>query len=264
MTLEKPFKWISILTLIVVALTLALSLLSLKFPLWFYSESELILNFVPTDIVTISVGLPVVLFGLWLTMRGKDFGRQLLFAGIFAVFYNYAVYLLTLHLNGVTAVYLVILSLSAFLLFLLAQERNSDLRNSDKRRPWLPILLLSFLGIFVAVRVLIAFAAASNGNAEWAQADVALWIVDLFFASPMLISAAVLLFNRKVNRIGFSGGVLLAYGVLSLELLPFFVIQAGLAQTPVDTEAITAVGIMSLLCFGFFIPLVKKSDKAQA
>jgi hypothetical protein len=111
--------------------------------------------------------------------------------------------------------------------------------------------ILLALATLIILRQIALIAAAVASQAPVAPPELAQWIDDFAVACPMLIAVGVELWRRKALGYVGGGGLLLAYGVLSLSLMPTM-----LAVSPVDLAGVVIVGVMAALCFvpfAFFV-----------
>jgi len=71
-----------------------------------------------TDLATLFVAVPVLVLGLWTARGGSAMGRLAVVAGLLYVVYNYAIFVFSVVMNPLTAVYIAIFGLALWSLVL--------------------------------------------------------------------------------------------------------------------------------------------------
>ena len=99
----------------VIAILMAVaSLTGLLYRTVVYPTDELLESFVPTDVVNLLIGLPILLGSMGLARRGRLIGLLLWPGALFFVLYNYMVYLFAMPLNVAFLLHLTLVTLSAY------------------------------------------------------------------------------------------------------------------------------------------------------
>lgn len=114
--------------------------------------------------------------------------------------------------------------------------------------------ILLALAILIILRTVALIGAAVTSQAPVAPPELAQWIDDFAVACPMLIIVGVELWRRKALGYVGGAGLLLAYGVLALSLIPTM-----FAASPIDLAGVVIVGVMAALCFVPFAFFVRGS-----
>jgi hypothetical protein len=225
-----------------------------------YPTEELRNWVVANDIFNLVVGLPSLLVTMWLARRGKLIGLLCWPGMLFYVLYVYVAYVIGVPFGLLFLPHLVLATMSAYTLIGLVASIDGQavckrLSGSVPARTTGGILLA--LAILIILRQVALIAAAVTGGAAVAPPELAQWIDDFAVACPVLIVVGVELWRRK--PLGYIGGagLLLAYGVLSLSLVPTMV-----SASPIDVGGILIVGIMAALCFVPFAFFVRGSVRS--
>jgi len=85
--------------LLIALLTAIVSIAGLLSPDQVYPTEELQQSFVPTDVINLFIGFPILLGSMWLAHRGKLIGLSFWPGALFFVFYHYLVYIFALPLS---------------------------------------------------------------------------------------------------------------------------------------------------------------------
>jgi hypothetical protein len=120
----------------------------------------------------------------------------------------------------------------------------------------LTAVILLALGVLILFRQGALAIGALSAQTSVLPPEIALWFADLSAAVPALLLAGIFLLRKKPAGFVFGGGLLIAYGILSLALVPLMLIQAAMKHVPADIAGIAVVLVMAALClvpFAFFI-----------
>lgn len=222
-----------------------------------YPTEELRNWLVANDIFNLVVGVPLLLVTMWLARRGKLIGMLCWPGALFYVLYVYVAYVIGVPFGLLFLPHLVLATMSAYTLMGLVasidgQAVRNRLNGSVPARTTGGILLA--LAVLIILRQLALIAAAVTSQAPVAPPELAQWIDDFAVGCPAFIVVGVELWRRK--PLGYLGGagLLLAYGVLSLSLVPTMV-----SVSPIDVGGILVVGVMAALCFVPFAFFVRGS-----
>lgn len=220
-----------------------------------YPSEELVLAFVPNDIVNLVVGLPILLISMWLTSRRKLLGLLFWPGALFYVFYNYLIYVFAMPINLASLFNLFLVTISAYALIdLLALIQGTAIREalSDNVPERLAGGVLTGLGLLFLLRVIVIFIRAIINSTPLTETEMALNISD-FMISPAPIIGGILLWLRKEFGYVIGLGLLFQQSMLFIGLIAVLIIQPLLINVPFALIDVVVVFIMGLICFVPFI-----------
>lgn len=230
---------------------LAASLAGIFYTNVIYPSEELLVAYMPSDVVNLVIGLPFLLLSMIYARRGSLMGLLGWTAALFFTLYNYAIYLFGIPHGVMFLAYLGIAGLSLYALIGLVAGINKKVI-SERLHARAPARLsagvILFLGIFIAARVVGLSLQAIGSGEQVSQSELGLWIADVLVGSGSMLIGGVLLWMRK--PFGYLAGpvMLLQYVLLALGLVPVLIVQAYLTGTPVDVAGIVVVLIMASIC----------------
>lgn len=217
------------------------------------------LSFRATDFSNLFFGVPYLLIGAYLLYAQKDVWLWVVPGALFYAAYVYLPYAIALEVSVLFLAYLLVIVVSLYLIIILLASQ--DYREFDKVVLKAPVRLITgillLLGVFVALRQS-ALAVAAVLNATSATLiDRALWIDDLLLGCPPMILSAVYLIKRK--GIGYVAGpaMLLCYGVLSLSLIPYFILEKLYTRAAFQWDGSIIIIGMALLCLVPFVRFMR-------
>jgi hypothetical protein len=243
------------LSLLVALLMAVASVAALLYPTAFYPAEDLFQAFVPPDVVSLLIGLPVLLGSLSLARRGRLIGLLLWPGALLFVLYNEIVYVFALPLNLGFLLHLGQLTLSLYTLIgLTASIDGAAVQRRLARSVPERVAggVLAALGALFFLRVIVVMAGAIASQTPVLGPELALQLAD-FVVAPGMVTGGVLLWRRQ--RLGYVTGLgllfqasMLFVGLIVVLLLQPFVLDAPFA--PLD---VVVVFVLGLLCF---VPLV--------
>ncbi|HCB50392.1 MAG TPA: hypothetical protein DEP47_12950, partial [Chloroflexi bacterium] len=101
-------------SLLIAVMTAVASIAGLLFPNDIYPLDELRQSFLANDVVNLFIGLPILLFSMWLAWRGRLIGLLFWPGPLLYTVYNYLVYLFGMPFNVMYPLYLAIVTLSIY------------------------------------------------------------------------------------------------------------------------------------------------------
>jgi hypothetical protein len=224
-----------------------------------YPTDELLRSFAPSDAFNLAVGLPMLLGSMWLARRGKLIGLLCWPGMLFYVLYMYVPYVIGVPFNVLFLPYLVLVVLGAYTLIGLVASIDGDvvrqrLAGLVPARASAGILL--GLAILIIVRQIAVMVMALAGQAPVDRVELSSWIADFTVAVPLLLGGGSLLWRRQPLGYVAGAGLLLGYCVLALSVIPFMVLEARYAASPIDVAGVVVILVMVALClvpFVFFV-----------
>jgi len=245
---------------VLTGLTAGLSLLILLGSGAVYTDPELLRNFLPSDWLNLTAGVLFPAAGLILILLRRPSGLPVLSGALFHGFYLNFPYLVAVPADGLFVPRLILTAgcLSVLVGLLRVERPSPELRNRASsgavRFSGIVLILLGALVLFRQAGL--ALKAAAGGGAVL-PADLALWIDDLVFAVPAMLLSGILLLRRRPLGHTAGAAMLLAYGILSLELIPFLYIRTGLGGAPPVPGDLAVLGFMGALCLVPFFLLLR-------
>jgi hypothetical protein len=243
------------LTMIVTILLGILSLGGLIFPGEFYQSEILIQTYMTNDVINLVVGVPILLGSLWF-MRRSSVAALLIWPGaLLFVIYNYISYVIGIPIDVLTFIYLVLVLLSAFIIYDILQRVDSksvQAQLSGKVSGKLAGWFLLIFGILFILRALSMIAGPVLNQTDLPAAEAGVLAADISISILWMIGGYFLLRDKPL---GYSSGLglLFAASMLFLGLIIFLIIQPFLTTAPLNLVDIAVVAVMALI---FSIPLI--------
>lgn len=246
-------------SLIIALMVAIISIIGILYQNSIYPTENLLHSFVPNDIVNLLAGFPLLLISVLLAWRGKLIGLLCWPGAIFYVLYVYFPYIICVPFNILFLPYLILFSLSIYTLIgIIVSIDGNAVSNyvSDIVLAKISGGILIGLSVLIVLRQTGLIVNALINKALIDPQELALWIDDFSIASPAMFLGGFFLWKKKPLGYVVGAGLLIAYGVLSLGLIPFLVIQSHLKNTPIDLLAIVILAVMAVIClipFSFFV-----------
>ena len=240
-----------ILSLIVALLMSFTALGSILYQTTIYPTANLRYIFVATDVGNLLIALPLLLASLWLTYSGKIMGLLCWPGALFYVLYVYVPYLIAVPFNLFFPAYLLLIPLSGSgIIYILANIDSAAIRrqfiNQAPVRTAAGILV--GLAVLIILRQSILMVTALMNQTTVDIQELAVWIDDFAIAVPLVLISGILLWRREPLGFVTAPALLLAYGFLSIGLVPVMIIQAHSLGTAVNTAGIAVVLVMAAVC----------------
>ncbi len=225
-----------------------------------YPDNKVLISFLPSDFVNLFIPLPLLLVAMWLTKKAKTIGIIFWMSALFYIAYLYIPYLLTVPFHLIFLSYLFLVTFSVYSIIGLIVNINHEAmykRLSKDVPSRVSSIILIALSVFIILRQLTLIVTAYFHHIHVDASEIALWIADFTLACPMLILGGYLLWKRKPIGYVIGSSMLLSYGALSFGIIPHFIIQSNIGNTPIDMEGIFAVGFMAIICFIPFLYFIR-------
>jgi len=229
-----------------------------------YPTENLLHSFLANDIVNLIAGLPLLLISIGLTWRGKLIGLLCWPGAIFYVLYVYFPYIICVPFNILFLPYLILFSLSIYTLIgiIVSIDGNAVRKHvSDIVPAKISGGILIGLSILIVLRQTGLIINALINQTLIDPQELALWIDDLCIASPAMLISGFFLWKKKPIGYVVGAGFFIVYGVLSLGLISFLIIQSHLKNTPIELIAIVILALMAVICLIPFSFFVRSSNK---
>jgi hypothetical protein len=242
---------IYVLSFLIALLMVAASVTGLLYRAVIYPTDDLVQSFIPNDIVTLLIGLPILLGSMGLARRGRPIGLLLWPGALFFDLYNELVYVLAMPLNVAFLLHLTLLTLSVYTLIGLIVRIDGEavrqrLSGSVPERAAGGVL--AGLGLLFFLRVVGVLVSALTSQAPIAETEVALHVSD-FVTAPALVIGGVLLWRR--NEFGYVTGLGLLFqaSMLFIGLILFLLLQPLLTTAPFALVDVVVILVLGLICF---------------
>jgi hypothetical protein len=253
------------LSFIIAILMVAASVSGLVYRTIIYPADDLLRSFVPADVVTLLVGLPVLLGSMWLARRGTLIGLLLWPGALFYVVYNYLVYVFAMPFNVGLLLHLTLVTTSAYTLVAL-------LASIDAKRIQRHLVgavpergaggVLAGLGLLFLLRVVAALVNALVAQTPLSATELALHISDWLIA-PALVIGGVLLWRRREPGYVMGLGLLFQASMLFVGLIIALMLQPLLTAAPFVLVDVVVVFVLGLICFIPFSLFVRGAVSGQ-
>ena len=234
------------LSLIVVVLIAGSSIAGIALRASIYPTEDLRHWYVLTDWLNLCAVLPLLLGAMWLTRRGHLIGLLCWPGVLYAALYLYIPYVIAVPFGPLFLPHLALVTLSAGALLALVASIDGE-RVRERLCGAVPArvsgALLLFLGALTLVYQVALIVTALTEGTTVPASEIAPWVADLTVGGPILVVVGAQLWRRE--SLGFVGGagMLLAFGVLALGLVPGL-----LAEKPVDVAGVVMVATMAGVC----------------
>lgn len=245
-------------TLIAILMTAA-SLAGLLYPKGTYPTDELLQSFLPTDVSSLFIGVPMLLGSMWLTRGGKLVGLLLWPGALFFALYNYLTYVFAMPLNIAFLLHLALVMLSVYTLSALLASMDAKAvqqRISGAVPQRLAGGILAGLGLLFFLRATAVMVNGLSGGAPMAATELALNSSD-FLVAPAWAVCGVLLWRRKAFGYVTGLGLLFQASMLFIGLIIFLLLQPFLTAAPFALVDVLVVLVMGMVCFIPFVLFVR-------
>jgi hypothetical protein len=237
----------------------AASAIGLLYRAVIYPADDLLQSFVPTDVIILLIGLPILLGSMWLVRRGKLIGLLLWPGALLFVLYNYIIYVFAIPLSLAFLLHLTLLMLSAYTIIGLiasidGQAVQQQLTGSVPERAAGGIL--AGLGLLFSLRVVGIVVSALASQTPIAETELAPLVSD-FVIAPALVIGGVLLWRRKELGYVTGLGLLFQASMLFIGLIIFLLLQPFLTAAPFVLIDVVVILVLGLICFVPFALFVR-------
>jgi len=217
------------------------------------------LSFRATDYSNLIFGVPYLLTAAYFLYEQRDLWIWVTPGALFYTAYVYLPYAIALGSHIFFLAYVLVIVVSLYLMIiLLASHSYKDFEAELAEAPVRLIAgILLLLGLFVALRQTGFAFMVALGRASATSIDVALWIDDLVLGCPPMILSAYYLIKRKGVAYVTGPAILLCYGVLSLGLLPYFILERIYTGGEFQWDGTFIIVGMAILCLLPFARLVQ-------
>jgi len=213
-----------------------------------------------TDVVTLFLGVPILLAGIWAAGRGSTVGRMAVMAGLLYLIYNYAIYSFSVAVNPLLVVYIATLALAVWSVALTIHANTMPKSGSDglPRRTGAAVLI----GVAAVFGLLWLSQIASAALTGVVPADIEraalptnpIYALDLALFLPLCIVAAVGLYRRAPAAAEFALPMLIWLFLTSVGVVGAFVFAAAAGDEfpVVPGVLVAAIGVLTggLALFG--------------
>jgi hypothetical protein len=250
-------------------LAAAASAAGLLFPSAVYAADEFRKAFIPNDVVSLVIGLPVLLAAMALAGRGKLLGILLWPGALLFFLYNYLIYVFSMPWNAAWLAYLaLVLACGGTLILLVSAIDGKAVR--DRLAGSVPERLcggvLAVLGTLYFLLAASSIAKAVVTGPLLTDTVLAVNLADLA-VSPAWIITGVLLWRRHPRGYALGLGLLFSLSMLFVGLIFIFILEPFLSAVPfrwMDTVVILIMGAVVFVPFVLFLRGVIGGRKGKA
>jgi hypothetical protein len=235
---------------LIAILTALVSILSLLYPAVFYPTDELALNFIPTDVVILLVGVPMLLGSMWSARRGRLLGLLFWPGALFFGLYNHIAYVFALPLTWGFLAHLALTVLSIYtLLGLMACMDGNAVREHLRGSVYERLCggIVAGFGTIFLLRVLFVLVNVLAAEDSMAVTELAANVSD-FLVGPAFVFVGIALWKRKALGYMAGLGLLFQASMLFVGLIIFLLLQPMLTPTPFSLVDVLMVMVLWIIC----------------
>jgi hypothetical protein len=255
---RRNLKLIYALSLVIAVFMAAASITGILYRDAIYPTDELLQSFVPTDVVNLLIGLPILLGSMGLARRGRLIGLLLWPGALLFALYTYMVYVFAMPLNVAFLLHLTLVTLSAYTVVGLVASIDGEavgqqLTGSVPEK--VAAGILAGLGLLFLLRVIALLVSALANQTLVADTELAAHVSDVLIA-PALILGGVLLWRREAFGYVMGLGLLFQASMLFIGLIILLLLQPFLTDAAfalVDVAVIFALGLICFVPFALFV-----------
>jgi len=242
-------------SLVVALIVGGVSVAGILYPTQIYPTDEFLQTFVPTDIVKLFIGLPILLGSMWLAWRGRLIGLLFWPGALFYVVYSYLICVFALPLGWMLLLHLVLVMVSFYTLNALLATIDGEMVQRQLTGKVPERLAGGILTVFGFSFLLLATGVIINSIINLANlpiTELALQKAD-FLVTPTWLIGGVLLWRR--NALGYVVGIGLLFqsSMLMISLLVIILLKPILNAGPFVLSDFVYIFVFSLTCF---VPLI--------
>jgi len=226
----------------------------LVFPSWRYPTDALRSAFMPNDAVTLIVGLPALLGGLWSARRGHWFGRWLLAGALLYGIYNAIAVVVGLALGVWSWPDLIVVILGGLTLVRSFGRVDVPPSAPGALRRVIAAILIGLGGLFLTRAIGLLLGALSSA-APLNAPELGVAVADLV-STPLWLIAGVALWRGRALGETLGLAVFVQANLLFVGLLAVLIIQPVFTGEPfgvADFVVILAMGCVCFIPLGWFI-----------
>ena len=210
------------------------------------------------DVVNLTIGLPIILGSVFLTMGKKLIGLLLWPGALFFILYNYLIYVLAMPFNLAFLLDLTLVTLSLYTTIALVASIDGEsikTKLSGKVHEKISGSILAGMGILFLFQAGGVMIIALANQTSITGMELALHVSDFLYSPALVIGGILLLCRRNFGYV--SGlGLLFQLSMLFIGLIMFLIVQAVLMITPfalVDVVFISIMGLIGFVPFALFV-----------
>lgn len=249
--LQRDLKSATVFSIVVALLMTFASIGGLLFPRVIYPTDELRQAYLANDLVNLLIGLPILIWSMWLMRRGKLLGLLCWPGALLYTFYNYIAYVIGMPFSGFTLGFTVLVLLSAYPIIELLKSIDREtlkMRLNGSVSEKFSGGTLVFFGIgffFLAVGVVMG---ASADQASTSMTEIGVAIADIIL-STLFFVGGIFLFQRKPLGYASGMGLLFAASALFIGVILVVLLQPLLTNALFVLEDVIVLSGMALISF---------------
>ena len=242
---------IYVLSIIIAILMTGVSVAGLLYRNVLYPTDDLLRSFLPNDAVNLIIGLPILLFSMWLTRAGRLIGLLFWPGALFFVLYSYIIYIFAVPLNTAFLLHLTLVTLSTYtlvgLVAIIDREKVKHTLTGYVSERIAGAILAGF-GLLFLLRVIVVMVRAIANGVPLTETELALHTSD-YLISPAWIICGLILWQRKAFGYVTGLGMLFQASMLFIGLIVSLVLQPFLTAAKFSPVDVAVVFVMGLVCF---------------
>jgi hypothetical protein len=257
--LKRSLRPVYASSLIIAFLMAGVALAGLTFSTIVYPSDPLTLAFLPVDVVHLLVGLPILLTSMALARRDNLVGL-LCWPGILLyIIYSFITNLIGVGFGVLFLPYLLLVIFSVYTLIALTVSIDAEVVRQrlagkvPERLAGGVLVLLTCL--FILINLVNIYGTLTNLPSTGTQVQSAVMVADFAIIPAMIIGGLQLWRRAPLGYVG-GAGLLLAYSLLFVGLIPAMLFPVFYRSSPVPVADISIIIIWSLFCiipFGLFL-----------
>ena len=249
--IKNNLSYLYPISLCIAILTANVSILGFLYRDTFYPMDELVQSFVPNDVVTLCIGLPILLGSMWASKRGKLLGLLFWTGALFFGFYNSIAYVFALPFSWGFLLHLILVVLGVYSLIALVVSIDSEAIQHQLRgmvHEKMSGGIVTGFGILFLSRVIIVLGNALIAGETLSKTELAPNISDIF-VGPAFVIVGIALWKRKAIGYVAGLGLLFQASMLFIGLIIFLLLQPILTTAPFAIIDVMVVFVMGLVCY---------------
>lgn len=212
-----------------------------------YPDETLRNGFITTDVINLTIVLPLIIVGYLLTRRGLLVGLILWTGSLFVISYHYIAYAAAHPMTWQFVIYCVIAGSTLWVIFILIRalklpDINRQLAGAVPVYYTAGVLIV--MGLMFLIRAGLKIIEVLRAGEMLPPTEFA----DLFFSLVWIIGG-VLLWKKKAVAYIIGAGLILQTSILFIGLLIYFILQPLITENPFSINDFIAVFFMGWVSY---------------
>lgn len=230
------------------------------------------LQVIAQDLISVFIGLPLLIIGLALYKKGNFKGFLIITGTIGYILYTYLSYSFGLFYNNFFLLYVLLMSLSLFLIVMLLRSVDLDKIPACFRTKtpvkFFGILLILLSSLFLIVwmaRIVPSFIGDYSGLHQQHYSTLSIQVIDLGIEIPLGFLAGTLILMRKPMGYLLTSVMLFKYFTLFLTIMNMVLVQhlGGVQQNLSESIIFIVLGLLLIISFIVLLLNIKGSKLSE-